>query len=176
VSATWQVTIARFEAEFVSLLRELVMLGTIFPKTLDNAYRGHPIAGWLLALLSVVKTGQGLQTLIDTRHVALGPDGIPVDTFGAAAANEVLSLLALLGMYVMIVPILSLIALVRYRAMVPLMYLLFIAVQLGARLINYLHADGNFAIGYGTLINFGILAATCVGFILSLTNRLHHEP
>jgi hypothetical protein len=152
------------------------MLETIFPKTLNNAYRGHPIAGWLLALLSILKAGQGLQTVIDTRHVALGPDGIPVDTFSAAAANEVLGLLALLGMYVMIVPILSLIALVRYRTMIPLMYLLFIAVQLGARLINYLHADGGVAVTYGALINLGILASTCLGFILSLMNRPGREP
>jgi len=157
------------------LIPGLLMLGTIFPKSFDNAYRGYPIAGWLLALLSVAKAGQGLQTLIETRHVALGPDGIPVDTFSAAAANEVLSLLALLGMYVMIVPVLSLLALVRYRAMIPFMYLLFITVQLGARLISYLHSNGDVAINYGAMINLGVLALTCIGFILSLMNRPNRE-
>jgi hypothetical protein len=148
------------------------MLGRILPKSIDNTYRGHWLGAWILALVAIVKLGQGLQTVVHTQHVALGPDGIPIGTYSPAAAQQVLALLALLGMYVTIVPLQCLLVLLRYRALVPLMYLFLVAVQLGARTVATLRPDGQAGPApYGSFINLGILAATMIGFAMSVTER-----
>src|SRR5689334_21985929 len=98
------------------------MLERIFPRQFDNNYRGLWLAVWLLVPLMLVKAVQGANSMIMTRMVLSGADGIPVDQYAADAAGAVVALFALLGMYVMVVPVLGVIALIRYRAMIPLIY------------------------------------------------------
>ena len=148
------------------------MLSLIFPKQLDNNYRGHWLGILLLVPLALMKLAQSVVSIVMTRMVATGPDRIPLDSYDPAAADAVVSIFALLGLYGLIVPVLALIALVRYRSMIPLVYLFFLAVQVGSRVLITLNpivrSDGP-ATGFG--INMAILAVTVVGFGLSLWRR-----
>src|SRR6185503_18886262 len=99
------------------------MLARIFPKQFDTTYRGLWLAVWLFVPLMLVKAVQGANSIIMTRMVLVGADGIPLDQYGAEAGNTVVTLFALLGMYVLIIPLQSLVVLIRYRAMIPFMYL-----------------------------------------------------
>ena len=148
------------------------MLARIFPRQFDNTYQGLWLAVWLFVPLMLVKAVQGVNSIIMTRDVLIGADGIPLDQYGAAAANTVVTLFALLGMYLLIIPLQSLIVLIRYRSMIPFMYLSFIAVQVGARVLNTLHPierpDGP---PIGFTINLILLALTLIGFALSVQDR-----
>jgi hypothetical protein len=148
------------------------MLERIFPRQFDNNYRGLWLAVWLFVPLMLVKAIQGANSMILTRQVLVGADGIPVDHYGADAAGAVVALFALLGMYVMIVPVLGFVALIRYRAMIPLIYLMFTLVQIGARVLNTINPiekpDGP---PIGFTINLVLFALTLIGLALSLQNR-----
>jgi hypothetical protein len=148
------------------------MLARIFPKQFDNEYRGYWLAVWIFVPLMLVKVLQGANSIIMTRAVLTNADGIPVDTYTGGSAETVIALFALLGMYLLIIPLQSLIVLVRYRSMIPFMYLCFIAVQIGARVLNQINPierPGGPPIGF--TVNLIIFVLTLIGFALSLQDR-----
>jgi hypothetical protein len=151
------------------------MLARLFPKTIDNTYRGHAIALWLFVLFVAVKLLQGANSMIQARKIAVEADGIPIDSYGPVAGDAVVAMFALLGLYGLILPVLGVVVLIRYRAMIPLMYLAFIAVQLGSRALLTLQPvvvrAAEEARPVGFWINLGLLAVLVLGLVLSLMDR-----
>jgi len=146
------------------------MLSRIFPKSFDNAWRGRPAAIWILAAVSLAKTLQGVMSMVNTRHTMITADAIPVDKFPPEAAREAVAMFALLGLNLTVLPLIGLVAMVRYRSMVPFVYLMMIAVAIGYRVLNAIN-DSTDYLAKGFLINMAILAVTVVGFVLSLMQR-----
>jgi len=67
---------------------EPTMLTRLLPKQIDNDYRGHVLAIWLLAPLALIKLVQGanvagLLGAGKTRQVLEGVDKVPVGVFPA---------------------------------------------------------------------------------------------
>lgn len=148
------------------------MLDRIFPKSFDNVYRGNRLGLWLFAGVALVKALQGINSMVFTRMVATGADGIPLDRFNAEAAETVLRMFGLLGFYTLVLPLLSAVALVRYRAMIPFLFLMLLFVQIGSRVFLLLKPIARTsAVPPGLAVNLAILAVTLVGFALSLRQR-----
>lgn len=143
------------------------MLGRLFPRSFDNAYRGNRLAPWMLGAVALVKGLQGFNSMTMPVKVMVSADGIALSTFNPPAQQEAIAMFALLGMYLLVLPLVTAVALVRYRSMIPFLYLMFIAVQLGARALNALNSPSS---GHpiGFFINLGVLAVTVLGFVLSL--------
>ena len=149
------------------------MLSRIFPKTADNsAYRGHVLGIWLLVPIALIRLLQGANSVWHPAMVAAGADGIPLDSYGHAAGEMIVLLFALLGLYLILMGLIAVIVLIRYRALIPFAYLLFLASLLGTRAINAIYPTGR-AEGtpIGFYINMGLLAAMAAGFVLSLVPR-----
>jgi hypothetical protein len=147
------------------------MLNRIFPKTFDNVFRGHWLAIVLLAAIVLMKLVQGVNSVLFTHMVATTADGLAVDSFSPIAAQTVLSIFALVGFYLMLVPLQCIVVLIRYRSMIPFLYLMLLVMQLGGRLVLFLDpAPRSSAFPMGVVVNLGILAATLIGFALSLTS------
>ena len=151
----------------------------MFPKQLDNAsYRGHTLALWLFAPLTLIKLAMGfnvsgLNPWIDNRYIATSVDGIPIDSYGPEAASTFMFMFASWGLILFVLGLLGLIALIRYRALVPLLYVLFAIEQFGRFYLNKLHpiarAVKSDAISPSALFNYSLMAA--LGLILALWPR-----
>src|ERR1022692_1576452 len=103
------------------------MLSRVFPKQFDNAYRGHWLAIWIFVPVVLVKlimgvNVAGLDPLISKVAILKTADGVPLDTFGPGAASLVVFLFASWALGLLLFSLLALAALIRYRAMIPLMY------------------------------------------------------
>ncbi|MGQ0741947.1 MAG: hypothetical protein ACT4OG_06600 [Alphaproteobacteria bacterium] len=143
-------------------------MGQIFPKQADNSYRGHWLAILLLALVVLLKGTQGAVSIFNTRNVLTTADGIPLASYGAAAGDTVVALTALLGLLLVALALIAIIVLIRYRALIPLMFLVQLFVQGGSRVLleinaveRVVQASAVFAgqpIGFW--VNMGILALT----------------
>lgn len=151
------------------------MLSRIFPKQIDNTYRGYPLAIWLFVPIVLVNLIMGANTMINTRDVIQGADRILLDSYGATAAMIIVRCFKSWALGHFLLAALGLLALVRYRAMVPLMYLVF-TLENGARKAlqhsNPLHIttkSGEPMIG--PMINLALLAALLIGFAFSLGGR-----
>jgi hypothetical protein len=148
------------------------MLDRIFPRQFDNVYRGHRLAIWLFVPVVLVKAAQGANSVINPHLVMTTADGIPVDSFNAAGAEAAVALFALLGLYLLILPLVSAVAVIRYRTMIPFMYLMLLIVQVGSFVLRFAHpivrSTAYNAMPIGLYINLGFLALMLVGFVLSI--------
>lgn len=107
----------------------------------------------------------------NTRDIIKGPDGIPLETFGAVAAAIIVQCFRSWAINHFVLTALGLLAALRYRAMVPLMYLALTADAAGRIALFLLdplpvrHAGGP---SLGLMINIVLAAALLIGFALSL--------
>ena len=148
------------------------MLSRIFPRQLDNNFAGHRAALWLLGLYLALKLVMSLNSIFNPASVAAGADGIPLDSFGPPAAREVLILFALVALGQLALALIALLALVRYRAMAPLMFLLLLGEGLARRVIVQSQAiPGAASSAVGLAINLGLLGLLALGLGLSLFAR-----
>lgn len=158
------------------------MLGRLFPKQFDNDYRGWWLAIWLLVPVVLVKLVMGFNVAgfnpwISNRMVAESADGIPLDSFGAEGASTAMFMFASWGLMLLLINLLALLAVIRYRAMVPLILLLLTLEQVGRKAIGTMSpivreaavkADG---LAPAALINWGFLIVLAIGLVLSLMPR-----
>ena len=149
------------------------MLSRIFPRQIGNDYRGYQLAIWLLVLFLLAKTfasvnGIDLNPLWTNREVLQGIEGVPLDTFSTSAANAALVLFAWWHFTALVLTVLGFIAVVRYRAMIPLIYLLMAISHIGQQvLVDTSPIVG--MLGAGALQPLIGIAVLLIGFGMSLT-------
>jgi hypothetical protein len=102
------------------------MLSRILPEHIDNRYRGHALALWFLVLITFMKVGISLAHIFRADGGAQSVSTIPLDTYPAGAAQNVVALFARMGLEQFLLGALCVVVLLRYRAMVPLVYLLIV--------------------------------------------------
>jgi hypothetical protein len=147
------------------------MLNPLFPPTIDNTYRGHRLAIWVLALLVLLKTIMSLNSIFNGYDVASSADGIPLDTYPPAAARTVVSLFALLGLGHFVLCALGVLVLVRYRSMIPFVFGLLLLEHLTRRLILSVMPIDRVGRPPGFVVNVILLVLMIVGLALSLRRR-----
>ena len=147
------------------------MLGRIIPAVVDNRYRGHVLALWLFAPLALMKVALGLVHILRADGGAQSVSTMPLDTYPAGAAQNVIGLMARMGLEQLLLGALFVLVLLRYRALLPLMYLVAVLHSLGHTAIvsmKPLALAG--ASGAGTM-HLVIAAISAAGLLLSLSGR-----
>jgi len=156
------------------------MLRELFPRPIDNTYRGHSLALWLLAALVLMKGGIGVGTIFNGRSAATSADGIPLDTFSPAGQQAFVALLAAWGLGQLMLNLIGVLVLVRYRALVPFMFALLLLEHLGRRLIFLVLPITTIGTPPGFVVNIAFVLVMVVGLGLSLWNqddrRLRKSP
>jgi hypothetical protein len=147
------------------------VLDRVLPSRIDNAYSGHALAVWLLGAVVVVKTGIALGTIFNGRTAAQSADGIPLDSFGAGGAAAVVALFAIWGVAQLVLSVLGVLALARYRAMIPLVFVLLLAEHLARKWVLLVKPIVRSGTAPGTYINLVVIVLMIVGLVLSLWRR-----
>lgn len=149
------------------------MLTLVFPQRIDNTYRGHPLALWLFALVLLSKTSIALATIFNGRTAAQSADGIPIDSFGPGGAEAVVALFAMWGLGHLMLNVLGIVALIRYRAMIPLVFVLLLTEHLARRWVLAVTPIGRTGTPAGQYIQLAQIGLMVVGLALSLRPRTH---
>lgn len=150
----------------------MTVLDRLFPRQFDNGYRGHKAALWLLGLLVALKLMVSLNSLFNTASVAAGADGFPLESYGGDGAKAVLMLFALDAVGPLMLALIGLAALVRYRSMVPFVYLLAVLEQSGRRIvIESFAVERSGQPGAVSYVIVAVLALLVLGMVLSLVGR-----
>ena len=145
------------------------LLDRLFPRQVDNRFDGHRSALWLLGLLVALKLIVSFNSIFNTALVAQGADGIPLDSFGPAAARQVLVLFALLALGQLMLALIALAALIRWRALVPFLYLVSLGEQIGRRLIVLTQPGPRpETTAVALYMTWGVLGLLMIGLLLSL--------
>lgn len=148
-----------------------MVLAGLFPRSIDNQYGGRKVALWLLGALVLVKGLMGLNCIFNGYHVATTADGIPLSTYTPAGASAVVTFLGVWGYELLLLSLLGVLALVRYRAMVPLMFLVLFLEQAGRRAIFSAMPIASSDDAPALSINTVLCGLTLLGLVLSLWPR-----
>jgi hypothetical protein len=147
------------------------MFDRILPRSIDNTYRGHKLALWLLGLLVLMRMTIGFNSIFNGAMVLKTADGVPLDSYPAGAAHTIVALWALLGLSYIFVGVIGVLVLARYRGMTPFMFALLLLQNLSGRLIGEfipIERTGN---PPAMVINLVFLTLMIVGLGLSLWRR-----
>jgi hypothetical protein len=152
------------------------MMTRIFPRAIDNLYRGQWIGLGLFVLFVLVKLLQSVNSILNPRDIMIGADAIPLDTYGVDAAQMAILLFVLLAWSQLVLALTALIALVRYRAMIPLLFLIFLVEHLGRRaLIMFNPTERAEGVSVGLYVNVALAIVLLLGFLLSIWTRRAHR-
>ncbi len=164
------------------------MLGRIFPKQFDNNYRGHWLAIPLFVVVMALTAAQGAFVMLMTRQTLPTADGISLDALGTTGVSLVVSITAVLGLFTLILPLQSFVVLIRYRAMIPFMFLCLLLLEICNRVLLRLNpivrttscsGPHTYACGglngevhhSGYYVGYAILGMVIIGFVLSLLHK-----
>jgi len=150
------------------------MLDKLFPRVLDNTYRGYTAALWLFGTVAAIKLLQSGAIIFNGYSTVIGADGIPLDTYPAAASQTIVGLFGLIALWRLLFCLLGVLVLVRYRGAVPLMLMLFALQFLGAELLAQFAPIARIGTPPGIIVNLILFALMLIGLALSLLNKRAH--
>ena len=143
----------------------------MFPKQLNNDYRGSLIAKWVFVLLTAV-------TLVRSLIHMFSPDGgaqsiatIPLDSFTSDGASAVILIFSLWGLSQFLIGIIYTVVLWRYQALIPFMYLLIIVEYTMRIVLGVLKPIVTVGTAPGAVGNFIIVPFAVIMLFLSLRDR-----
>ena len=143
----------------------------ILPKTIDNNYRGSPIAKYAFFVIVAF-------TIVRSFIHLLAPDGgastiatIPLDSYSDAAANAVIYLFGVWGLSQLLMGVFYLIATVRWRSLIPLLYL-FVVFEYAVRIIvGHFKPVEILGTAPGAVGNYVLVPLALVLFLLSIRRK-----
>ncbi len=147
----------------------------LFPKTIDNQYRGNKLGYWLFCLLTVVLMTRSLIHVFKHDGGAQSIATIPLDTWPIEASNTIIAMFTLWGLVQVVIAAIQIIAIVKYKAMIPLLFLIMVLTQLGRMTIGEfktVYTDGT---APAAALSWYFLAAYSAGLVLSLIESKHHK-
>lgn len=147
------------------------ILNRVFPSRIDNRYRGNVVALWLFVPIALQRVAMSLTHLLKADGGAQSISTIPLDSYPASAAQNIIALFARLGLEQLVFGSLLVLVLLRYRAMIPLMYLLLVGNFIGSQVVSAarpLVLAGT----SGVKLPFLVIGLLCIlGFILSVFGK-----
>jgi hypothetical protein len=152
-------------------LRKEKMVNRFFPQPIDNTYSGSKIALWLLGLIVLIHITQSVMIIVNGHSVAQSADGIPLDTYPAAAAQTILAIFAIASLRRLIISLICGVVLFRYPSAVPLMFAVLGLNYLGGQVILEFIPMVRVGTPPGVVVNLLMFAMTIVGLALSLWRR-----
>jgi hypothetical protein len=147
------------------------MLTRLFPPRIDNSFPGIRLGLWLFVPHLALRLLQGINSIVMTERVMVGADGIPLATYPPEAAATAISLFALLGADRLVIGAIGLVALVRYRAMIPLLYVLLLGEFLLKQGVLALRSPARETTAAGALVTGVLVSLMLTGLVLSLWRR-----
>jgi hypothetical protein len=144
------------------------MIDRILPKQADNTYRGHPIAKWVLILLTIKALVAGLIHMFTSDGGAQSIASITLDNFAQGAADTVITIFALWGLSQFLIGLISMVVLWRYKALIPMMYVIFL-IEYTMRFAMPLFTPGVASVGTppGVILDHVLLPVTAIMTILA---------
>ena len=147
------------------------ILSRLFHARIDNTYQGSKIALWILGLLIAVRTMQSVMVLVNGYSIAQSADGIPLETYPAAAAQTIVALFTLSAVNRLVISLICVVVLVRYRRAVPLMFLLLLVTYFAGQLVGRVVPIVRVGQPPAVVMNLTLLGLTIIGLGLSLWKR-----
>lgn len=147
------------------------MLSRILPAHVDNRFRGHAAALWLFVPITLMKIAISLLHIFSADGGAQSVSRVPLDTYPAGATQNVIALMSRLGLEQLLLGLIAVVVLLRYRALIPLMYLVIVAHYFGHKAIAAMKPLSVAGVSGASIPAIVIAAASIAGLVLSLIGK-----
>ncbi|MFL6375628.1 MAG: hypothetical protein ACJ73D_13255 [Pyrinomonadaceae bacterium] len=147
------------------------MLERIFPRSLDNDYRGWRTGLWLFGLVVAMKSLQSVAIIFNSWTTVRDADGMPLDTYSPEASANLVAIFAQSSLWRLTVCTIAVVVLIRYRSAVAVMFLAFIANYLAAQLLNLYHPLIKTGTPPGPWVNLAIFIVMVAGYVLAVLRQ-----
>lgn len=147
----------------------------IFPERPDNRYRGYRVALWIFVAITVFRMATSLGHMFNPDGGAQSVTNIPLDTYFASAAQNVIAVFARMGLEQLLLGLVFVMVLVRYRSMIPLMYLLVVAGYIGTLALAHFKPFALTAPSGARLPHLVLALLSVAGLALSLSGSGYRE-
>ncbi|MGI9250089.1 MAG: hypothetical protein ACR2PR_02680 [Pseudohongiellaceae bacterium] len=144
---------------------------SVLPKVIDNNYQGSKLSLYLFYFLTIV-------TLWRSQHHLLAEDGgaqsiatIPLDLFSSDAATTIVGIFSLWGLSQLLLAFVYLLVAIRYRSLIPLMYVIVIAEYMGRMAIGSWKPVVTLGDAPGALVNLPLVIVCMVAFLGSIYRK-----
>lgn len=144
------------------------MTSRLFPKRISNDYSGSRIAFWFFVLMTVVTIARSVVHIVAPDGGAQSIATIPLDAFSSNGAATVVHLFGLWGISQLVVGVVYALALVRYRSLIPLLYLLAVAEYLARLALAWAKPIETVGTAPGAIGNYLLPPVLLVMLVLSL--------
>jgi hypothetical protein len=147
-------------------------MGNLFlPRSIDNSYRGQYLALWLFWIVVVIRAAQGVSLIVNGYTIVKDADGIPLETFPAAASQSIVGMFVISGGARIVLSALGVFTFIRYRSAIPLMFAILALDQIAKELLLQLYPLYRIGNPIGPIVNLILLFLTIIGFTLSVVGR-----
>ncbi len=144
----------------------------VLPEIVDDNYRGHKIALWFFYLITVVTIVRSCIHIFKDDGGAHSIATIPIDTYTEGGAKAVIFIFAYWGLSQLMFGLLQGIVALKYRSLIPLMYLFLLleyVARYGISLFKSLETTGQ---APGGVANYLFPFLCIIMFLLSIrTNK-----
>ena len=140
----------------------------LLPAVIDNTFRGHRVALWLLGFVTAVKVAQIVSVMVDGAGIVATADGVPLDTFSGRAAQTIVAAFVGMGISRLFICGVCTTTLLRYRSVVPIVFTALAVHDVARELVLLPIRSG---VPIGVYVNLALLALTVAGVGLSIVNR-----
>jgi len=147
------------------------MLARILPAGVDNRFRGQVVALWLFVPLALMKVMLGVTHIVRADGGAQSVSTMPLDTYPAGAAQNIIGLMARMGLEQLLLGLIFVVVLLRYRALIPLMYLVAVLHFLGSKVIGEMKPLALAGVSGAATMHLIVGAISVAGLVLALTGR-----
>jgi hypothetical protein len=147
------------------------MFENLFPKTIDDQYRGVPVAKWVFVAMTILTVGCSLA------HMFL-PDGgaqsiatIALAVFSPSASAVITGIFAYWGLSQLMFGLLYVLVLWRYQSLLPLMALFSFFEWTGRLLLGFYKPIETVGTAPGVIGNLIFPVVTLIMLVLALQER-----
>lgn len=131
------------------------MINRILPPIVNDNYQGHKVALWFFYLIAAVTIVRSLIHMLKDDGGAQSIATIPLDTYTDAGAATVILIFSYWGLSQLMFGIIQIIVALKYKSLIPLMYLMLILEWGGRFLISLwkpIETTGQAPAGIGNMI------------------------
>lgn len=148
------------------------VMNIVFPHTIDNNYKGLKIALYVFYVLTLVTLWRSQHHLFAADGGAMSIASIPLDTFTSDGEMAVIGIFSLWGLSQLIIGFINLVVAIRYRSLVPFMYLLmFFEYMIRTFYISNFKPIPTLETAPGAIGNIILIIIVPILFTLSIINK-----
>lgn len=147
------------------------MLNGVLPKLADNHYNGHKLALLFFYLITIVTIIRSCIHIFKQDGGAQSIATIPLDTYTNGGAKAVIFIFAYWGLSQLMFGLLQGIVAVKYKSLVPLIYLFLLFEYVGRFGISFFKSIETTGQALGGVINYALPLIFIIMFFLSIHSK-----